>query len=236
MLMVEDAKTRMEGRIVPRDEWPAEYLKPIAPTLSELVSRPALSCSLLGSWYVVCTEARQEQIAKSEIGDRGLVPYLPIEPRRERHGRGQMRTVERPLMPSYLLVKCEPEDWHKVTSARGVRRLLGIGAAPRSLPDAAVEVIRLREAELWEAEAHRREVEEAAERAKAGGRSGVIWHFSAGDRVRIKAGPCAMFYADLVSAVDGHDRVNAVIKLFGQVWKTELSAFNIEPASADEAD
>jgi transcription antitermination factor NusG len=70
--------------------------------------------------------------------------------------------------------------------------------------------------------------EEAAAVAMAGGKSGIVWHFSEGDRVRIKNGPFAAFYAELQSAVDPHDRIKAFLSLFGRVSLVELSAFDIE--------
>jgi transcription antitermination factor NusG len=70
--------------------------------------------------------------------------------------------------------------------------------------------------------------EEAEKIAKAGGRSGIIWHFTAGDVVKIKNGPLAGFYAKLIEAVDPLDRIRAVIELFGGPTVSRLSAHDLE--------
>lgn len=211
-----------------REEWGKP--QPIDYALSALVSENTRSCTTVGEWYVVSIEHQQGQLAKGEVAGRGMVPYLPMIPQRERHGRGSERTVWRPMLGLYMFVKCVPKQWDLVRSARGVRRFLGNDGIPQWFSQDRIEVIRLVEAEKAEMEGKRAAMEEAAARAKASGRSGIIWHFTAGDRVRIKNGPFAGFYADLTAAVDSHDRIRALVSLFGAKPIVELSAFDIEKA------
>lgn len=205
-------------------------LQSLRPAFDGLVSDPDRSCKVAGQWYVVSIEHQQEQLARHEVAARGLVAYLPQIAKHERHGRGRQRTVWRPLFGLYMFVKCEPRHWGLVTSARGVRRFLGQDSRPEAVDDNRMEVIRLVEAEKAEDERARAERESALAKAKAGGRSGITWHFAEGDRVRIKNGPFAGFYADLTMAVDSHDRIRVLVNCFGRRSLVELSAFEIAKA------
>jgi transcriptional antiterminator NusG len=235
MFMADTKEPNFKGRSIPREEWPAKYLQPIASDMAGLVSRPDVVSMAAGKWFAVATEPRHEALAKGEIASQGLITYLPMEPRRERHGHGHLRTVERPIIPTYLFVKCEPiaDHWRRITASRGVRRVLAdITGFPVPVPEGAIEVVRMFEADKVANESARIAAEVAAAEAKAriarGERSGIVWHFTPGDRVRIKNGPFAGFCAELESAVDGHDRIRALVSLFGRASTTDLSAFDIE--------
>lgn len=210
-----------------REEWGNLSLNP---AFGELMSESDRTCQVAGEWYVVSIEHQQEDLARSEVACRGMVPYLPLIPKRERHGRGSQRTVWRPLLGLYMFVKCLPRQWNLVTSARGVRRFLGMDSCPMAIDEYRIEVIRLVEAEKAEEEGARLTQEEDIAKARAGGRSGIVWNFSEGDRVRIKNGPFAGFYADLTTAVDVHDRIRVLVNCFGRRSLVELSAFEIAKA------
>lgn len=197
--------------------------------------RAKLACMVSGSWFGLCTEYRQESLVTSELAETGLVPFWPRLPRQERHGRGQERTILRSMFPGYMLVKCDPtpDHWGRVTSARGVKRLLGIGR-PKCITDEEVEIIRLYETEESEKETDRIAREQARKVAQEKGRSGLVWDFAPDERVRIKYGPFAGFYAQLAEAVDEHDRIKAFVSLFGRESLTEFSAFDLERPATEE--
>ena len=180
------------------------------------VDRPKLCCSSGGEWYAVNTKPRQEGLARGEIALIGFAVYLPIIMMRENGGRKKPRMVERPMFGSYLFVCCQSnaELWGRIRAARGVHRLLGDKEHPMPIAEGAIEAIRLHEAEAAQAQPRRK--------------SGIIWHFSAEESVRIKSGPFMGFYARLKSAVDKHDRVRALLQMFGRDSLVELSAHEIE--------
>ncbi len=204
--------------------------QPLNQAFSELVSDESKICSTTGQWYVVSIEHQQGNLAKGEIAARGMVPYLPMVPQSERHGRGMDRVMWRPMLGLYMFVQCMAAQWPMVMAARGVRRFIGRNGRPEPIDEQSIEVVRLVEAERTEAERQRVELEVAKAKARANGRSGIIWQFAEGDRVRIKNGPFAGFYADLTAAVDVHDRIRAFVSLFGAKPIVELSAFDIEKA------
>ncbi len=204
--------------------------QPLNQAFADLVSDPNRQCNTVGQWYVVSIEHQQANLAKGEVAGRGMVAYLPLVPQRERHGRGSWRTVWRPMMGLYMFVRCAPPQWGLVTSSRGVRRFLGNDGIPQWFGNDRLEVIRLIEAEKAEEERERAARETAVAKAKAGGRSGIVWHFGEGDCVRIKNGPFTGFYADLTAAVDVHDRIKVLVNCFGRRSLVELSAFEIAKA------
>jgi transcription antitermination factor NusG len=148
---------------------------------------------------------------------------LPRRFERVRAGRRE-RMVERPLFPMYLFVKClpQPEHWQRVFTARGVSHMLGMGK-PMSLPDGAIDAVRLAETKCAERD---------AKSALAPRRSGITWHLTPGDIVRITEGPFSGFHAKLMSAVDPHDRVKALVKLFGGSATADVSAFHVAAVTA----
>lgn len=219
------AKAEWGGKIV------GSKLRPLAPSLCDLVRDDEAVSTIEGEWFAVATEPREELHVSHGLASAGMLPYLPTEPKQERHGRGQTRVVHRPFIAGYLFVKCSLTDeaWHTINATRGVRRMLSDAQGhAQSIRDREMQVIRAAEAHFAWVETERKKKIEAELVAKAGGKSGIVWHFSAGDLVKIKSGPLAGFYAELVEAVDPHDRIRAVVKLFAGSRKARLSAFDIE--------
>lgn len=194
----------------------------------DYVAPHRMQCLVGGSWYAVRFEPKRWKLAKAELAERGFVPYVPLLYGPEDHGRGQMRHIERPMLKSYMFVKCEPRDWGQVKAARGVSRILGFEGRTLPVPDGAIEVLRLQESLSFEREVERIKTLAAARIAKDKGKSGIVWQFSPGDMVRIKSGPFAGFNAQLESAVDSHDRLKALVSLFGGQTRSDFSAFDIE--------
>ena len=176
-------------------------------------------CRAGGQWYALTAAGRQHKRARDELAALGYVPYLPMEVVKQSRGRGSFRVLEQPMFGPYFFVRCPgtPACWVEVATARGVGRIVRTqGERPRPVPDGKIEVIRAYEAKL-------RSLDDAPRT-----HSGIVWHFSAGDMVRIKTGPFADFYAQLKTAVDSRDRIRAAIDIFGRSSVLEMSAFDIE--------
>ena len=176
-------------------------------------------CRADGQWYALTATGRQHKRARDELAALGYVPYLPVNVVEQSHGRGNFRQIEQPMFGPYFFVRCPgtPICWIEVASARGVGRIVRTrGECPRPVPDGQIEVIRACEAKL-------RALDDMART-----RSGIVWHFSAGDMVRIKSGPFADFHARLETAIDHRDRIKAAIDIFGRASSLEMSAFDVE--------
>jgi transcription antitermination factor NusG len=184
-----------------------------------------MELSPLGThWFVAQTDPRQEVTAFRSIDDAGIIAYLPMMHAPEPHGRNGSRFATRPIFPGYLFTRCLPTDlaWNTVARAKGVHHILG---GPTPVDDQAIEVVQCFEAENLER--HTKVL-----RSKSKGYSGMEWRFAPGQRVLIRSGPFAGFYADLQQSVDKQDRVLALISLFNAKSRVELSAFDLEEPSA----
>jgi transcription antitermination factor NusG len=206
-------------------------LRPLAPSHCDLVQDDEAVCSVEGEWFAIATETREEEHVANGLMSAGVLPYLPIEPKIVAHGRGKTRVVHRPFIVGYVFGKCVLTSviWHKIMATRGVRRMLSnVNGSPLSIRDREMDTIRMAEAYFAGIEAERQKMQDAEKIAKAGGRSGIVWHFTAGDIVKIKSGPLAGFYAKLIEAVDPLDRIRAIVDLFGGPTVSRFSAHDLE--------
>lgn len=178
------------------------------------LSVEGLSCSVMGNWYVAQADGRREKDAVGSVSDLGMPAYRPIVVKSE-IVRGRKVKVARSMFGSYFFVKCEPtdENWHRIRTARHVRRLLTVGEGRWLLvPNGAMDVIRLVE----------------AQHADPTVSSHFVWNFTVGDMVRIETGPFAHFWARIESAVDVHGRLMALVDIFGRQTRVELEARQLE--------
>lgn len=242
MLMENDAlpiSAAREALATAQAEWGGEVvggkLRPLAASLCDLVQDTDVVSTVEGDWFAIATESREEPLVAKGLMAAGVLPYLPTEAREERHGRGKTRIVHRPFIIGYVFGKCflTSAIWHKIMATRGVRRMLSdVSGKPLHIGSAEMNVIRAAEAARAQWEDERQAKIKAEEIAKSGGRSGIVWHFTAGDIVKIKNGPLAAFYAELTAAVDPHDRIKAIVSLFGRASTIEMSAHDIEEIDA----
>lgn len=238
MLMENDAlpiSAARDALATAQAEWGGEVvggkLRPLAPSLSDLVQDDSAVCSVEGEWFAIATESREEEHVAKGLMSAGVLPYLPTEANVVSHGRGKTRVVYRPFIVGYVFGKCvlTSATWHKIMATRGVRRMLSdVTGKPLHIGNAEMNIIRAAEADRAQWEAERQAKIKAEEIAKSGGRSGIVWHFTAGDIVKIKSGPLAGCYAKLIEAVDPLDRIRAVIELFGGPVASRLSAHDLE--------
>lgn len=107
-------------------------------------------------WYIVQTNARAEARAAQSLQEAGFAHYAPVERvLRNRHRGRDAEPVERPLFPGYLFVSLGDDDvpggcverFDLASMADGVKSFVGVGGAPRVVPDAVVEAIRAEEAD-----------------------------------------------------------------------------------------
>jgi transcriptional antiterminator NusG len=207
MQVLRDLQRREGGQII------GDKLFPLRDHLMSLADEAPM-CTTIGDWYVLEADARQDRQAVRSVAAEGYVAYQPIVIKNQvvRH---RLRQIERAMFGKYFFVKCQltDESYQRIRLARGVRRFLDLGdGRPRSVPNWAMDIVRLKEAEF----------------GTPVGQSRFVYHFSPGDKVRIKNGPFQWFYAQLESAVDEHGRLTALIDLFGRETRVQLEATQVE--------
>jgi len=166
-----------------------------------------------GCWFAVRCQGNTEHLAAEGLKVRNFEVYLPILFVKERHGRGGLREIERPMFSTYLFLRCLPrsDHWDRARNVAGVRQLVG-DVVPAAVPEPALDAIRLAEA------CH----------ATKTGRKALRWKLEPGDEARILTGPFAYFHATVMSAIDDHGRVMALVSIFGRASRVQFDADDLE--------
>ena len=105
-------------------------------------------------WYVAHTYTGYENKVKDSIEkmveNRGLGHLIydvkvPIETTVETNDKGEEKTVETKLFPSYVFVKMtmNDESWHVVRNITGVTGFVGPGSEPTPLTDEEIEMFNV---------------------------------------------------------------------------------------------
>ena len=162
------------------------------------------------SWYVIQTKPTAEETVRQHLANAELVTFLP---KIRQMVRGQRKTSSRirPLFPSYLFVQLDLDDpsrYRMIRYTRGVRKILGDGALPVSVPDEMIDIIR--------------------ERVDG---SGVIEQsitMQKGDEVKIRSGVFKDLVGILERPVSPAGRVRVLLQIMKHQVKCEMSAAEIE--------
>ncbi len=106
------------------------------------MSEPSPSGQSPLHWFVVQTNPKEEERALAHLAEKGLELFFP-RIRVVRFRRFKARQAIRPLFPSYLFARFNyPEEYPQVVWTRGVRRVLGTGGEPTSVPDEVIATIQ----------------------------------------------------------------------------------------------
>ena len=74
-------------------------------------------------WTAVYTRARSERVVASQLRSSGFESYVPVR-REVRRWSDRKKLVETPLLPSYVLVRLDPLQSHRLYQAHGVVRIV----------------------------------------------------------------------------------------------------------------
>jgi transcription antitermination factor NusG len=182
------------------------------------------------AWNILRVAPHMERRVRDTLADVGLKVYVPIEKRwpkgYERMSKAQKlraRPITRPLIPSYIFALL-PDD-ESLDLARGnhaVREVMCFDGKPIRVPARELGGMVLFEAchafdETWEP---------PKRKGKKRGKGGKA-KWKAGQRVKVKDGPFAGFFAEVLRA--GRDeRVVVATRIFGRVSDVELEPDQVE--------
>jgi transcriptional antiterminator RfaH len=98
------------------------------------------------TWAVVNTHPHKEVYALENLKNQEFNAYCPMIQQRIKHAR-RIQEVLRPLFPSYLFVKNNPDwqRWRPILSTIGVRKLVCCGDQPSLLGNGFVSALKARE-------------------------------------------------------------------------------------------
>jgi transcriptional antiterminator RfaH len=157
----------------------------------------------------VHTKPRAEQQAKESLARKGLSVYLPMVKVARVNPRA--RPVA-PLFPSYLFVQTELEQVGSsaIKWVPGVMDLVSLGGEPATVPEAVIEHVKRRLAE----------VEKSGELG--------LGPFRPGDRVRITSGPLRDLDAVFDQRMSGRGRARVLIEFLGRLTTAEVQVDALE--------
>jgi transcriptional antiterminator RfaH len=155
--------------------------------------RLALKCLALRGFEVYLPRVRETRATSQIVGSVGVV-------------RRRKAEIEVPLFPGYCFVLIQLQ-WHGVSMAAGVIRLLMDGQQPACVPDAIIDGIREREV------------------------GGVVRlpkppPFRPGDRVRVLRGPFEGHFG-LYDGMAPHERIFVLLSMLGTQVRTEMAEADV---------
>lgn len=160
------------------------------------------------AWYVAHTRSRFEQVVFEGLQGKSLESFLPkitaMSKRRDRK-----KKIRVPLFPGYVFLKSDlnPAERLEIVKTVGVVRLVGNKDGPVSVPDEAVESLKIMV---------------AGENSVETGTQ-----FSKGDRVMVIEGPFAGVVGTFLR-YRGHGRVVVDIKALGRYAAVSVPQEHVE--------
>lgn len=165
-------------------------------------------------WYVAHTYSGYENTVSATIDKavenrnmRDLIfeVNIPMETVTEYTDNGP-KTVERKLMPGYVLVKMvmTDETWHLVRNVRGVTGFVGEGTKPIPLTEAEVAAMGVEKRE-------------------------IVVGYAEGDSVKIIDGALESFLGTVEEIDLDRSKVRVVVSMFGRETPVELELEQVEP-------
>jgi len=165
-------------------------------------------------WYVVHTYSGYENTVAASVmkaaenrrmQDLITEVNIPLETVTEHTDNGD-KTVERKVLPGYVLVKMvlTDESWHLVRNVRGVTGF--VGASGKAIP--------LTDEEIADLGVERHE---------------VIVGMEVGDNVKVIDGPLEGFFGTIEELDAAKDRVRVMVSMFGRETPVDLELDQVEP-------
>ncbi len=165
-------------------------------------------------WYVAHTYSGYENTVSATIDkavenrnmrDLILEVNIPMETVTEYTDNGP-KTVERKLMPGYVLVKMvmTDETWPLVRNVRGVTGFVGEGPKPIPLTEAEVAAMGVEKRE-------------------------IVVGYAEGDSVKIIDGALESFLGTVEEIDLDRSKVRVVVSMFGRETPVELELEQVEP-------
>jgi transcriptional antiterminator RfaH len=93
-------------------------------------------------WYAIYTKSRAEKKTASELAKRGLKVYLPLQ-KTIRSWSDRKKTVELPLIPSYLFIKINICSYFDVLNTKGVVKFVCFCGKPVPIPEWQIKNLKI---------------------------------------------------------------------------------------------
>ncbi|MGP3699819.1 transcription termination/antitermination protein NusG [Rhodobacter sp. NSM] len=164
----------------------------------------------IAPWYLVQTKPNAFRIAERNLLRQEFSIFSPTQTQTRKYGTRFRHTVQQ-LFPGYLFVRFNPEfpQWRAINSTYGVSRLVTFGNVPSPVPHALIAGLQ--------------------QRCGSDGSLLPPDRLSAGDRIRIVAGPFADYVAT-VEQIDQDRRVWILLDILGGKTRTQIPVEQLQKA------
>lgn len=106
--------------------------------------RDGLSVTSKSQWFAVYTNCRHEKRIAQHMAQREIEHYLPLYRADRKWRDGSKVTLDLPLFPSYIFVRIKRSERVRILSIPGALAVVGgTGGEPATVPDAAIEALRV---------------------------------------------------------------------------------------------
>jgi transcription antitermination factor NusG len=180
-------------------------------------------------WTILQTAPRMERRVEETLRDAGLTVYVPIEKYRPANS---WRARLRPLIPGYIFADL-PTDRELDLARENVNvRLMVRNGGPVKVR--AIDIGSMILAEACGAFDRTRKQRETRRNRRSGKRGGepYVSLWKSGERIKIKDGPFAGFFGDILRA-DRPDRIEVLVTIFGRSTPVALDEDWIEGGNND---
>ena len=97
--------------------------------------------NILPNWYALSTKARHEKKVHSQLLQKGITSYLPLQTIHRRWS-DRYKEVQEPVFSCYIFVKIPLKQRLEVLQTDGAVRLVSFNGIPATIPDDQVNAIR----------------------------------------------------------------------------------------------
>ena len=97
--------------------------------------------NILPNWYALSTKARHEKKVHSQLLQKGITSYLPLQTIHRRWS-DRYKEVQDPVFSCYIFVKIPLKQRLEVLQTDGAVRLVSFNGIPATIPDDQVNAIR----------------------------------------------------------------------------------------------
>lgn len=92
-------------------------------------------------WYAIYTKSRAEKKTLTQLQQRGIEAYLPIQ-KKLRQWSDRKKWVELPLFNSYIFVKISEKEYYDVLQTPGVVRYITFNGKAAKIRDEQIEFLK----------------------------------------------------------------------------------------------
>lgn len=160
----------------------------------------------IAAWYAICTKSRCEKKLFSQLKKAHFHAFLPLR-KEKRQWSDRIKTVETPLLPSYVFVRTSPKEFRHIYPFPGFARFLSFQGKPAPIKER--EIILLQNIITFK-KAINQQV-----------------NYRVGDRVRINSGPFKGWEGRIDRQLGSH-RVAFQLESLGQAICVEVEKDVVE--------